>query len=171
MTPCSQLQAPHRFWIAVRSLHSPAWRLPWRTPLDGAVLRGSMWWHPYHTDSWTSFQEVLTCSPSSPGDSSSPLSLPSPTWVSLIQIQRRRRGRGGKKPENSAIELTQHKKVEETKSKRGGRRAMRTWSKACNTPTVREEGERERERTGERESVFPSRPRSEPRSGPRSIWH
>jgi hypothetical protein len=61
--------------------------------------------------------------------------------------------------------------VEETKSKRGGRRAMRTWSKACNTPTVREEGERERERTGERESVFPSRPRSEPRSGPRSIWH
>ncbi len=97
MTLCSQLQAPHRFWIAVRSLHSPAWRPPWRTPLDGAVLLGSMWWHPYHTDSWTSFQEVLTCSPSSPGDSSSPLSLPSPSWVSLIQIKRRRRGRGGKK--------------------------------------------------------------------------
>jgi hypothetical protein len=35
--------------------------------------------------------------------------------------------------------------VEETKSRRGGRRTMRRWSKACNTPTGREEGERERD--------------------------
>jgi hypothetical protein len=39
--------------------------------------------------------------------------------------KKKKNQRWGKKPENSTIELTPHKKVEETKSRRGGRRARR----------------------------------------------
>jgi hypothetical protein len=93
---------------------------------------------------------------------------PVPLEFHSYKLKEEEEEEGKKKPENSTIELTRHKKVEETKSRRGGRRAMHKWSKACNTPTRREERERENRRARKR---FPSRPRSEPRSGPRSIWH